>query len=196
MKKLLIGGAAAAAMIAGAAALAQTPASPLRVVPPAAAKVHTRAEVQAKVAENFARIDANRDGFVTKAEADAVRAQRREARGERIDQRREQRFDRLDTNNDGQISRSEFDAAQAQRQQGRAERGGKAHGFGGMRMGALHGRMFDMADGNKDGRVSLQEATDAALRHFDMADVNKDGQITREERMQMRQHMRAQRRPS
>jgi Ca2+-binding EF-hand superfamily protein len=50
--------------------------------------------------------------------------------------------------------------------------------------------MFTMTDANKDGRVTLQEATAAALRHFDMADANRDGQVTREERRQMRQQMR------
>ena len=190
MQKLLIGGVATAVLIAGAAAIAQTqaPASP-----PAASKIHTRAEVQAKVAEHFARIDTNRDGFVTKVEADAVKAQRREKRAERIAERREHRFEQIDTNNDGQISRAEFDATHAQRVAGRDGHRGQ---FRGMRMGALHGRMFDMADANRDGRVTLQEATGAALHHFDMADANKDGQITREERMQMRQHMRTQRRPS
>jgi len=53
--------------------------------------------------------------------------------------------------------------------------------------------MFEMADANKDGRVSLQEAQSAALQHFDMVDANRDGQITREERMQMHQRMRATR---
>ena len=42
----------------------------------------------------------------------------------------------------------------------------------------MGGRMFETADANKDGSVSLQEATDAALQHFDMADANRDGQIT------------------
>jgi len=54
--------------------------------------------------------------------------------------------------------------------------------------------MFEMADANKDGRVTLQEAQAAALRHFDMADANRDGQITPEERRQARQRMRAQHR--
>jgi hypothetical protein len=43
--------------------------------------------------------------------------------------------------------------------------------------------------------MSLQEATSAALQHFDTADVNRDGQITREERKQVRQRMRTERRP-
>ena len=59
----------------------------------------------------------------------------------------------------------------------------------------LRGHMFDMADANRDGRVTLQEATAAAYRHFDMADVNRDGRITPDERVQMRQRMRTERRP-
>ena len=61
-------------------------------------------------------------------------------------------------------------------------------------MGGFGGHMFDMADGNRDGRVTLQEAQAAALRHFDMADVNRDGQITPDERNKMRQRMRAEHR--
>jgi Ca2+-binding EF-hand superfamily protein len=49
-----------------------------------------------------------------------------------------------------------------------------------------------MADANKDGRVSLQEAQDAALRRFDTADSNRDGRISREEMMQRHQQMRAE----
>jgi hypothetical protein len=60
-------------------------------------------------------------------------------------------------------------------------------------MGRLHGRMFEQADVNRDGRVTLQEATEAALRHFDMADANRDGRLTPEERMQVRQRIRIQR---
>ena len=60
----------------------------------------------------------------------------------------------------------------------------------------LRGRMFDMADANRDGRVTMAEGTAAAYRHFDMADANRDGQITRDERLQMRQRMRAERQPS
>ena len=51
--------------------------------------------------------------------------------------------------------------------------------------------MFEMADANKDGRVSLAEAQAAALQHFDMVDANRDGRISPEERMQMHQRMRA-----
>ena len=88
-------------------------------------------------------------------------------------------FERLDTNRDGSISRAEFEARPAMRgQDGMGRRGG--HG-----MHDLGARMFAMADANRDNRVSLQEATTAALQHFDRADVNRDGQVTREERRQI-----------
>ena len=195
MKKFLIGAATGAFILAVAPAIAQVTPAPAATAP--AAKVHTRADVQAKVAEHFARLDANRDGFVTQAEAQAVRgehrAERQEHRSERREMRREHTFERLDANNDGSISKAEFDAAHA----GRDARVGKRHArrmAGGMgHMAGFHGRMFEMADANKDQRVSLQEATGAALQHFDRADTNHDGQITREERRQMHQQMRAER---
>ena len=200
MNKFLVSGVAGAALIVGAAAVAQTAA------PRQAAKIHTRASVQQTVAQHFARLDTNRDGFVTKAEAAAVKAMRAGKRGDRAARRAGARnpgmmFDRLDTNRDGSITRAEFEARRTQRQQRVASRDTNGDGrpdgrqMHGGRMGALGGHMFDMADANRDGRVTLQEATGAALQHFDMADANRDGQVTREERVQMRQRMRAQRRP-
>ena len=193
MKTFLIGGAAAVALASIAPAVAQ-PAAQTQA--PREAKVHSRADVQAKVAEHFARIDTNRDGFVTTAEAEAVRGQMRARIAERRDQGGSRAFDRLDANSDGSISRAEFDARREQRVEQRQKRAGdgKRRG-GGHRMGMIGGRMFEMADANKDGRVALQEAQAMALRHFDMADANRDGQITRDERRQMHQRMRNERTP-
>lgn len=116
-------------------------------------------------------------------------------------------FDRLDTNHDQYISRQEFLAGQ---QQVREERvfvlrsgppeamrmGGMGmHGMGGGMHAGFGGHMFEMADANHDGRVSLAEAQSAALAHFDRADLNHDGRLTPEERQQSRQSMRMQRRP-
>lgn len=200
MNKLLIGG---AALLASAAAIAQV--APVPAPQAKAAKVHTRAEVQAKVAEHFAKLDTNRDGSVTKAEAEAarqgIRAHFAERAKERRGDRREHAFEKLDANRDGAISRSEWDAGAAQREQriaardrngdGRPDHRGFKHA--GMRgMGGFGGHMFEMADANKDGRVTLQEAQAAALKHFDMADTNRDGQITPDERRQMHQRMRAE----
>lgn len=214
MKNALFAGVAVAGLIAVVPAFAQPARAP--AAPQArGAPEHTRTEVAAKVQEHFARLDTNRDGFVTKAEADALRTQMRakfaangperiEHRKERTEMRREHSFERLDANNDGSISRTEFNAAHAQRDaradrngDGRPDRRRMAGAMRGMHGGLANfgGRMFELADANKDGRVSLQEAQAAALQHFDTADVNRDGRVTREERIQRRQQVRSQRRP-
>jgi hypothetical protein len=210
MKEFLIG---AAAIVLAGAAIAQAPVA--SSAPPAAphAREHTRAEVVTKVRDHFAQLDANRDGFLTKEEADAGRqifkdrmrakvGERRQDRIERAGRDPNAAFDRLDSNRDGSISREEFAQHREQRierrivqKDGRAAAGGdhrglRMHRFGGM----MGGHMFTMADANKDGRVSLQEATDAAVRHFDMADANRDGRITPDERRQMRHQMIEKRR--
>ena len=178
---------------------------------------HTRDEVVAKVRTHFAQLDTNRDGFLTQAEADAGRAMIKERirtkRGERRADGAQRRdpavaFDRLDANKDGAISRDEFSRAREERierrivrKDGQAAAGAPGatppapgmphHGMRTHRMGGamIGGHMFAMADANKDNRVSLQEATDAAVRHFDMADANRDGRITREERRTIRRQM-------
>jgi len=211
MKALLVGGALAAAAVPAIAQAVQ-PA-------PAAPRAHqtlTRADVQAKVTEHFARIDANRDGFVTKAEAEAGKAAMHGKMRERFAERLERHgqgaagapladrgaaFDRLDTNRDGAISRQEWDAGRVAREKRIVVRreggpGGARMGMRmgmGMGMGGLGGRMFEMADADKDGRVSLAEAQAAALRHFDMMDSNRDGRITPDER-RMRHTMKMERR--
>jgi hypothetical protein len=53
--------------------------------------------------------------------------------------------------------------------------------------------MFDAADTNKDGRLSLEEAQQAALRQFDAADLNRDGVLTPSERRQASKANRAKR---
>jgi Ca2+-binding EF-hand superfamily protein len=214
MTKYLLGSAAAAALIAIAPAAAQSGHAGHTAQAPraSAGQAPTRAQLGAHIATMFARLDTNRDGSITRAESEAAKGNRGDKNGQRQqranrspDQRGDNRaamFDRLDANRDGSISRAEFAAAPA-RQDGRQARrsdrdadGGTARGAR-MRGGALglRGHLFDMADANRDGRVTMAEATAAAYRHFDMADANRDGQITREERMQMHQRMRADRQP-
>lgn len=193
MTKLLIGVAAVALAVPALAQVAPTPEPQMQ----RAEKIQTRADVQAKIAKHFARVDANRDGFVTKDEVDTAAQAFRGKRAERRADRRGHMFDRLDTNRDGAISRPEWDAGQAQREQHGAQRDHNGdgrpdrEGFGRGGMHGFGGHIFDMADANKDGRVSLQEAQAAALHHFDMVDANRDGRITREERMQMHRRMKA-----
>lgn len=207
MKEFVMGAAALIAAGAGAA-WAQAPAAPpapqIAPMPPMADRVTTRAEVVTKIRDHFAQLDGNRDGFLTKEEAQAgrkiIRKQLGEQAGNRL-QRRDPKvaFDRLDANKDGAISREEFERGHQLRIErrmvmkdgagghaGGAHKGMRMHRMGGM---MLRGHMFDMADANKDGRVSLQEATDSAVRHFDMADANRDGQVTPDERRQMHRQM-------
>jgi Ca2+-binding EF-hand superfamily protein len=177
----------------------------------------TRDQVVQHVRKMFARLDTNRDGFITRDEADAAKqkmggdmrtrfAQRLAERGPGMPDRGAA-FDRLDQNHDGVITRDEFVSAQPQVQERRVivMRDGMSgepgqpgmmgmHGMG-MR-GGMHGKMFETADANHDGRVTLQEMTNAALKHFDMADANHDGRITPEERMQMHQRVKVQRQPA
>ena len=73
--------------------------------------------------------------------------------------------------------------------------GTRDHAMGGMRgkggMGGMGLRrmMFDRADANRDGGVTLAEAQTQAFAHFDMMDANRDGRITRDERHNARRHM-------
>lgn len=200
MQKVWIAG-VGFAVLAASAAIAQ-PAPYSQQQPMMRDGVQTRGEVVQRVRDRFARMDLNRDGFVTREEGQQAAGQMRGQRTERRAQRgadparRAQRdaraFERFDLNRNGVITREEFAQVRAQRGDGgqrmgmqRGERRGMA-----MRMrGAMGARMFVMADANRDNRVSIQEATEAALRRFDMADLNRDGQVTREERQQARQRM-------
>lgn len=245
MRGFLIGGAIAALGIASAVSAAQpapppppgvaqgtapapTPAAPHVRVMVMSDRVTTRDEVAKHVGTLFAKLDTNRDGFITKDEAEAIHhkmmakmakvgdVQHRLAeRGVFIGDRSAM-FDRLDTNHDGNISRQEFMAGKPQVREERvmimrdgpggapgAPKSEGMHHMEGMRMGGMHmagmgmhgfgGHLFEMADSNHDGRVSLAEAQAAALAHFDKADLNHDGKITPDERAQARATMREHR---
>jgi hypothetical protein len=133
MKKLLIGGAAAALTMDVATAFAQvapppgvaqgttpaplpprTPGVPHTRMMIMSDRTMTRAEVSDHVRKFFARLDANRDGFVTREELDAMHQHKgmRADMGQRFGDRmktpdRAAMFDRLDANHDGTISRLE-----------------------------------------------------------------------------------------
>ena len=124
--------------IAGAAAttFAQAP-------PPAAGKP-----------AGHAKIDANGDGVIDRAEAAA-------------NPRMAQHFEKLDTNKDGRIT--------AYERPQRGMRDGKGGGQRGERMAQL--------DANKDGRFSREElaGNQRMMQNFGSIDANADGALTREE---------------
>ena len=220
MNRFLMG---AAALAVAMPALAQTqpapdappapiamPAPPRAPMPPTIDRSQTRDQMVAKVRDHFARMDTNRDGFVGTDEMQTMRGQHQQKMGTmggRSGNHMAMRdptaaFDRLDANRDGSISRDEF----AKGHQIRIERKivmngapGAMSDHRGMRMkmhrmgGQMGGRMMKMADLNRDGRVSLQEATTSALQHFDQVDTNRDGRITPDERRLMHQQRMEQR---
>jgi Ca2+-binding EF-hand superfamily protein len=132
-----------------------------------------------RAARMFDRLDTDHDGKVTQAELEAERAARLAAKRKsaKADRRAgtSSLFERADANKDGILTRAEFDAAIAS---------GKIRLRHANMRGSAILRMFDAADANRDARVSLDEAQQAALRHFDTADVNHDGVLTPAERRQ------------
>jgi len=158
--------------------------------------VHTRAEAQAKAAQLFAKMDANKDGKLDATDRAAQRAERQA-----------KIFASLDADGNGSISKAEWDKHGADRAAKRAERGEKRADAGeagegkrhhGMRgghgkRGGHHGMMMGKADASGDKAISQAEFQTAALARFDAADANKDGQVTAEERQAQRGAWRAKR---
>jgi len=174
MKKLTLVLSAATLALAGTVLYAEAPAMggghKMMMMDPMGDKTVTRAEAAAKADEVFARLDANHDGKLDKADREA---------------RLVERFNAIDSDHNGAISKDEFIAAH-QRQPGMmGHEGMRPEGMGhegmGRRMGAGM-MMMRMADANKDGAITKDEFTAAALKHFDMADANHDGKLTPEER--------------
>lgn len=196
MMKSLLRSAAAAAILAGGAAIGQTAPAPAVNVAPAPhghmrnMKTETRADVNGRVAKMFARLDTNKDGSITQAEVDALqaqRAQRMEQRAAKFDPSK--MFDRLDLNHDGQITVAEAEAARSQHVKGAPGKPAKANA-------TAFGGLFARADTNKDGVISKAEfdtmggqmkarMEKAGIsrghmggRLFETADTNKDGKVS------------------
>ena len=217
MNRFLIGAAALAVAVPAMAQMQPAPAAPTAPMampmpqrapmPPMAEHSQTRDQMVAKVRDHFARMDANRDGFVGTDEMQSMRGQHKQKMGAMGGRGANHMamsdptamFDRLDANRDGSISRDEFAKGHQMRIEHKMVTNGAPGATGehrGMRM-KMHrmggGRMMKMADLNRDGRVSLQEATTSALQHFDQVDTNRDGRITPDERRIMHQQRMEQR---
>ena len=176
MRKLTLALSTAALALAGAA-VAQTA--------PNADRPHrmpqadmTRAQAQAHAETLFARFDANKDGTIDQADRAAKKAQM---------------FDRMDTDKNGAISRAEFDAMHADR--GGKREGKMAHR--GMRpgmQGGMRGHRGMMAGPMGEAKTPLTEQAFVAraLTMFDQADANHDGTVTVAERMAAKEAMRTQ----
>jgi Ca2+-binding EF-hand superfamily protein len=182
----------------------------------------SRADVAARTAKMFAQLDLNHDGFITADELATTKAKFEERMSKSAPKRIEKAFDRLDTNHDGRITQAEADATRSKRSSGKrrgsstlfaradankdgvvtraeyeaAVASGKIKSRHANMRGSAIARLFDQADVNKDGRLSLEEAQNAALKQFDAADLNHDGVLTPDERRQAGKNERASRRTS
>src|SRR5690242_4796631 len=142
-----------------------------------------------RAATLFNRLDSNHDGQVTLAEIEAAHSARLAARGEQAKPSKRHPSSSLlrlgDANKDGILTRAEFDTAVAS---------GKLKPHHSKMRGSQLVRLFDSADANRDGRLSLDEARQAMLQRFDAADANRDGVLTPDERRQASKAERAKRR--
>ena len=130
----------------------------------------------------FARLDTNKDGKLTKAEVEAVRAARTgaSAKGRGM---RDRLFARADTNKDGVITLAEFQATpKPQVRQGR-----EAGSWRQARADMLARPTSTRTAGSRWPKRSRPRS-----RHFDSADTNSDGKVTPEERKAAFKAMRAQ----
>ena len=208
MMKTMIAAAGLAVVLAGAAQA--QPAQTRRGPDTDGDRRVSLAEMQVRHAERFARLDLNRDGSVTRAEAQQarvqIRAQRQERRAERQQNRAqrqqnrgpriEQMFARRDADRDGFLTQAELGQRGAQRlarldadrdgRLSRAELQAPRQGASPARArngrGGQGGGMFARLDANRDGALSRAEF-DAQLRvRFERLDANRDGFVTRDER--------------
>jgi hypothetical protein len=129
---------------------------------PAAAAPPTKATIEAQVKANFAKVDANHDGKVDRAESDKFHATAAAAQDARRKQVLASAFDKLDSDKNGQISRKEFDAANPQR-------------------AATKNAWFDANDIDKNGKVEINEAMAKAQRNFEMLDKDNNGVLSAQE---------------
>lgn len=169
MKRFILAGAGIAALFAGPASAQPGPEGP----PPL-----RRADVEQQLKDQFARLDANHDGILTRDEANADPGRGAAGGGRGSDEL----FDRLDTNHDGALSREEFAGLRAM------FRGGG--GGGSFSFGLGGGNWFDRVDANKDSKVTLDEMRTVVLALFDRVDANHDGVVTPDERQAVMRSMR------
>jgi Ca2+-binding EF-hand superfamily protein len=134
-----------------------------------------RAEMQARMAQRFSNADTDRNGALSRVEAE--RAMPELAR----------RFDALDANRDGQITMEEFRAARIAQRRAQCQ-ANPEQCF--REMQARTAVRFENADSDGNGALSRAEAENGMpglARRFDRLDTNRDGHVTMDEIMTARQ---------
>ena len=120
-------------------------------------------EAKAHSAERFAKMDANQDSAITKADRQA------------------KMFEKLDADGSGGLSQAELEAGKEMRAERRGDRRGKRMGRRGGRDGGGM-RMLKRADTNNDEAVSREELDNMIDARFARIDTDGSGTITQAER--------------
>jgi Ca2+-binding EF-hand superfamily protein len=122
----------------------------------------TNPQVDKVVAQLLERMDTNKDGKISRAEAKGKIAEL---------------FDQLDTNKDGYLDKNELRRAALRFLGAQGANGGQPPPSA-----AFRGPEFDDLDKNADGRLTKDELQGTSFaEHFDEIDTNKDGKIDRKE---------------
>ena len=130
--------------------------APAPLLAQAAPPVLTRDKVAANIGAEFRKIDANKDGQLTKAEIETAQLN---ALKERVQARNRALFQQLDADKSGQISPAEFSRVQAT-------------------VPRPDSSSLMRFDSNKDGKISSAEHSTATFNSFDRMDANKDGSVS------------------
>lgn len=146
---------ALALVVNGSPAMTQQPAS--KAVPVAGV---SWADFAGRVDQEFAAIDANKDGKVTSAEIEQLRRARLDERGR---QANAARFNQLDKDKNGSLSQQEFAAMIGTSPRINAK------------------PLVTRFDKNKDGALTREEYRVGSLGDFERRDVNKDGMLAPDE---------------
>ena len=142
---------------AGVAAHAQNATAP--AAPPA--QPLSRAAYMQKVDSSFVTVDANKDGFMDRAEIEAAETKVLTAEKTGQIRKREAFFRSLDANKDGNLTLAEFNARVVAAP---------------IKPNATP--VLNRLDTNKDGKISLAENRAPSMARFDRADANKDGALS------------------
>ncbi len=142
---------------AAVAASAQNTAAPASAAQPV-----TRATYMQKVDNAFVNVDANKDGFMDRAEIESAETKALVTRKAVMLRDREAAFRKMDADKNGSLSLQEYNAALVALQPRKADAT----------------PVLNRLDTNKDGKISLAENRTPSMAQFDRADANKDGALT------------------
>jgi len=156
--------AAIAAPALGAPARAPRAAAPAAAPAATAPKPVTRTDLLATIKARFGEMDTNHDGVLDSAEVAAAQQKEIAQATAAEQQRATAEFTALDTNHDGQLSKAEFMGA-----------------IPAVKANQTPQQIVGAFDGNKDGKISLEEYEARPLASFNRADTNHDGTLSPQE---------------